>query len=103
MRTVTLFASGLIFLVLFSAARADLPEIRAAGKIEAGSNPLQVDRYSVPTVADWNNDGKKDLIVGQYMWGHVSLFVNHGTDLNPSFDGGRLIRSGEEPIATTFS
>ncbi len=42
---------------------------------------------AVPFVADWNNDGRKDLIVGDAD-GKVTLFTNDGTEQAPSFDLG---------------
>ncbi len=103
MRAKQYAVAGLFLILLAGTVRSETPEIRSMGKIEGGSGSLQVDRYSAPFVADWNSDGRKDLIVGQYMWGNVLLFVNRGTDLNPSFDRGRLILCGEEPITTSFS
>lgn len=41
----------------------------------------------VPFVADWNNDGKKDLVVGQAN-GAVQLFVNVGSEVAPAFGAG---------------
>ena len=41
---------------------------------------------AVPFVADWNNDGLKDLLVGQAD-GTVKLFVNGGSDAAPAFAG----------------
>ena len=41
---------------------------------------------AVPYVADWNNDGLKDLLVGQAD-GTVKLFVNAGSDAAPAFAG----------------
>lgn len=39
---------------------------------------------AVPFVADWNNDGRKDLLVGQSD-GSVKLFVNTGLEEAPAF------------------
>jgi len=55
------------------------------GCICTGSNP----EAPAPRVVDWNNDGKKDLLLGE--WGGmngVNLFIyfNVGTDDNPVFD-----------------
>ena len=33
--------------------------------LPAGGAPIQVDRYSVPALADWNSDGLADLIVDE--------------------------------------
>ena len=44
---------------------------------------------------DWNNDGKKDLIVGEsYNSGRVRLYLNTGSDSAPSFSGHTFIQLG---------
>lgn len=39
---------------------------------------------ATPCVVDWNNDEKKDLVVGAYD-GKMHLFINEGTDTEPNF------------------
>ena len=70
--------------------------------IYSGANPLEVDRHSTPEVVDWNNDGRKDLVIGQFTDGNIWVFLNKGTDLNPVFDGGDKIFSEGIPITTTY-
>ena len=63
----------------------------------AGSNRLSFDQGvslglpvmpgAVPFVADWDNDGRKDLIIGQAD-GTVTLFANIGTEVAPAFGSG---------------
>jgi len=48
---------------------------------------LPVMSQAVPFVADWNNDGRKDLIVGQAD-GSVKLFINVGQEEAPAFAAG---------------
>jgi WD40 repeat protein len=45
---------------------------------------VKVIKYSKPFIVDWNNDGKKDIIVGAKA-GTVSVFINKGENLNPVF------------------
>jgi hypothetical protein len=52
-----------------------------------GTTLLSVAQGAVPFVADWNNDGRKDLIVG-LAGGTVRLFTNTGSEAAPAFDGG---------------
>jgi len=62
-----------------------------------GSNRLSFDQGvslglpvmpgAVPFVADWDNDGRKDLIIGQAD-GTVTLFANIGTEVAPAFGSG---------------
>ena len=90
------------------AAEADSPAVLQAGVyIYDGANPILVQDdgypgYAIPTVVDWNNDGKKDLIVGEFDQGYIRLYLNQGTDSNPVFNGYSLIQSGGAPITQPF-
>jgi hypothetical protein len=68
---------------------------------------IEVDGYSVPSYVDWNNDGRKDLVVGEggggYINGKVRVYLNNGTASEPQFssyfyaqsDGSDLVVTGE--------
>jgi hypothetical protein len=47
-------------------------------------NNIDVGARATPTVVDWNNDGKKDLVIGA-LDGMIHLFINKGTDAEPDF------------------
>ena len=81
---------------------ADIPEIKPGVNVLDGGAPLEVDRHTTPTSVDWNNDGKKDLLMGQFEDGHIWLFINQGTNLNPVFNGGKLVETNGTPITTSF-
>jgi hypothetical protein len=52
----------------------------------SGINILSaIGNYVSAFVVDWNNDSRKDLIVGDKT-GYVDLWLNSGTDLKPGFD-----------------
>ena len=63
--------------------------------ITDGTKPLIVGLTASPEVTDFNNDGKKDLLVGTFNAGAVHLFLNKGTDSKPVFDGSSKILAGE--------
>lgn len=46
-----------------------------------------------PRVAHWDDDGMKDLVVGRAD-GLISLYLNIGSDDEPTFDGGRYLLVG---------
>ncbi len=54
---------------------------------------LSVMPGAVPFVADWNNDGRKDLLVGQ-VDGSVKLFLNTGLEEAPAFAAAFDIQTG---------
>jgi len=45
---------------------------------------IDVGSRATPTVVDWDNDGKKDLVVGA-IDGRIRVFINEGTDGAPDF------------------
>jgi len=69
-------------------------------KLMADGKPIDVTTgHSVPTVADWNNDGKKDLITGQFRDGKIRLYLNQGTDAKPVFKDSVYMKAGGEEIS----
>lgn len=66
------------------------------GKLEADGVPIGEDPYVAPSVADWDGDGAKDLLVGTYH-GRVRWYRNVGSNAAPVFtDGGYLMANGAE-------
>ena len=66
-----------------------VPAFAAPTTIQAAGAELQVDGYSVPSLADWNNDGLADLIVGEKTTagtGKVRVYLNSGTNAEPVFE-----------------
>ena len=53
--------------------------------VQANSSDIDVGSYSVPSFFDWNNDGRKDLIIGESS-GKVRVFLNNGTIAVPAFN-----------------
>lgn len=52
--------------------------------VKVAGSTFDVGYYSAPHVVDWNNDNKKDLIVGESL-GRVFLLINTNTDADPQF------------------
>ena len=56
--------------------------------LQAGGVDIVVPGYSVPSFEDWNNDGLRDLIVGEGgngFPGKVRIYLNMGTESHPCF------------------
>jgi FG-GAP-like repeat len=68
--------------------------LRPGQSVYAGPAPLAPGSYAIPCVADWNGDGRKDLIVGYQTAGKVALFLNSGTDANPVFTSYANLQAG---------
>ncbi len=63
------------------------PRFVGPTRIYDGSNPLVVSLYGAPCVYDWNGDGRKDMIIGQFTGGYIRFYPNVGTDAAPLFNG----------------
>jgi hypothetical protein len=69
-------------------AADDNPTFDAGTLLRVGptgaKDTLSVGARATPAIADWNNDAKKDLIVGA-LDGRVRVYLNEGTDAAPDF------------------
>lgn len=70
---------------------------------------IDVGDRATPSVVDWNNDEKKDLVVGAYN-SKIYIFINEGTDTDPDFltetfakeNGSNLIVPGQRSSPDVF-
>jgi len=83
---------GQVWLLINVGTDAD-PVFTTADHVKDGAVNLDVGIKSAPVAADWNRDGKKDLLVGDYN-GNVYYYENTGTDQDPQFNGSVLLQAG---------
>ncbi len=77
-------------LVMAQSNRFEKPvRLKAAGKVittEVG--------HSAPYVYDWDGDGVRDLLVGQFGQGKLRIFRNAGTNKAPRYEEGVWFQAG---------
>ena len=83
-------------------ANAQLPVLKPGVRIRVGDQPLNIGHTASPEVLDWNNDGKKDLLVGTFSNGKVVLFLNQGADEAPAFRQGVTLQAGGRDLKVGF-
>jgi len=87
-----------LWLVLLSNAASSA--MQEGVKLKASSKVIDIDvGHLVPCVTDWNNDGKKDLVVGQFSGGKIRLYLNHSTDSEPEFTDFTYLQAGGKEIS----
>lgn len=65
---------------------AETPNFQAWQYVYANGTPIQLSLgHAAPCVVDWDGDGVKDLLVGQYTGGMIRLYLNSGTNSSPLF------------------
>ena len=70
--------------------------------VQNAGGDLWIFGYSVPSCADWDADGKRDLIVGEggssYPDGRVRIYRNVGSAETPAFAGYVYAMAGEDTL-----
>jgi hypothetical protein len=73
---------------------------RFAGKQaikDSARKDIKIERASTVFAADWNDDGKLDLLIGDVR-GHVHLILNDGSASNYAFGKPQMVKADGKPI-----
>lgn len=66
-------------------------------RLEANGKPIDTDiGHAAPFVCDFDGDGVKDLLVGQFGNGILWIYRNEGTNTEPKFAAGVKFKDGKE-------
>jgi hypothetical protein len=97
--------NGKVHLYLNIGTASD-PVLTDSGYLQVKGNDITVYFYSNPYMADWNNDGLLDLLVGE-KYGRIMLLINTGSPGTPAFsnyeyvqDNGNDLRVGGSAAPT---
>lgn len=73
------------------------PELKPPVRIEAGGKPIDTGGigYAAPFYGDFDGDGVRDLLVGEFSQGRMRVFKNHGTDAKPVFKDHKFFEAGD--------
>jgi len=66
------------------------PVLTDRGRLLDGANALDVGLLAMPVVTDWDEDGRRDLVIGSDN-NSIMIYLNVGTDNAPLFDGHTTI------------
>ncbi len=95
---LTALSVGVLLALL--AAPASAAGFEPGVKIVADGKPIDVTvGHLVPCVVDWNDDGKKDLLVGQFSGGKIRLYLNTAKDEAPEFRKFAYLKAGGVEIS----
>ena len=59
-------------------------------------------KWGAPLCTDWDGDGLQDLLVGQYHWGVIRLYLNVNTAAAPEFSGYTYLFADGEILSVTW-
>ena len=64
-------------------------------RVQAGGKPIDVDiGHAAPYVVDFDGDGVRDLLVGQFGSGRCRIYKNTGTNAAPQFGEFTFLEAG---------
>jgi len=93
LRVLVLVLTGLI--PIESAGLA--PDLAPPVRLEAAGKPIDTDiGHAAPFVCDFDQDGIKDLLVGQFGQGILWIYRNEGTNSQPKLAPGVKFKQGKE-------
>jgi len=102
----------LLFLVSWTAsiwpasvlAREGVINLGPEEVVKAKGKDIIVPGYSVPSLADWNNDQLQDLIIGEGGGGgrgKIRVYLNVGTEADPCFADYSYVQSAGQDLTVT--
>ncbi len=90
-------------LLSLQAAAQNAPNFAPGQYILSDNRPMEGDNLlTAPNVCDWNDDGRKDILVGLFYRGNIDLFLNQGTDADPVFWPGTRLQADGVDISVGY-
>jgi len=95
--------------LLVSISIAQTPQFGPEIVIQDGNSAMQPIKYPSPTWVDWDEDGKKDMIVGVMdskvgnLAARVQIYLNKGENNDPKFDGFDWVKTASGAILNATS
>ena len=102
MRRSTLLAAAAAVALPAAAIAANAPapksERAAPVQVQAEGKPIDITEvgHAAPFHADFDGDGKRDLLVGQFGGGKLRVYKNTGTEAEPKFANYEYFKAGAD-------
>lgn len=84
----------IVILSITAVALAQIPTYNNYIILKFNGEPMKTEYgHNSPCVVDWNGDGKKDLLVGEFHSQKLKYYENIGENANPIFGEGEYMQA----------
>lgn len=70
--------------------------------IESSGTQIDVGYYGAPCIVDWDGDGLKDMILGEFTYGKIRFYPNSDSNDSPLFTGFTYVQSDGVDITMPY-
>ncbi|OPL18600.1 MAG: hypothetical protein AVO35_04520 [Candidatus Aegiribacteria sp. MLS_C] len=89
--------------LIMAACSMSLPlEFTYFGELTSSGDRIDVGGYAAPLLVDWDGDGLRDLICGQFDYGRIRFYANTGTPGSPEFQGFQYLLDGADYLSVPY-
>ncbi len=86
-------------LALFAVAAPSWGALQEPFLAQANGKPIQLNvGHAAPMLTDFDGDGKRDLLVGEFGGGGIRFYKNHGSSAQPEFRDFAMVEADGKPI-----
>ncbi len=71
---------------------SQIPKFNDAESIKVNNSEITI-KNSSPAIADWDGDGLKDLLIGQFSSGKIHFFKNIGSKTEPLLEESSFLQA----------
>lgn len=82
-------------------SKAQMPNFQPAENMIANGSIIAVGGHAAPQVEDWDNDGKKDLLIGQFSGSKIRLYLNSGSNESPELTNYSYLKADGKDLTTS--
>jgi hypothetical protein len=97
MKRIAFVLAGPAMFIVAAPALASESDLKAPVRLQANGADITVDiGHAAPYLHDWDRDGVRDLLVGQFGEGKLRIYRNHGTDAQPDYRDFEYFKTGAD-------
>ncbi|MCK5063873.1 MAG: hypothetical protein KAQ97_01250 [Candidatus Fermentibacteraceae bacterium] len=92
----------LLVILLSCIVMATAPQFGPFSWIEDNGGRIDVGNFGAPCIVDWDGDGLKDLVLGEFILGRIRFYANSNSNDSPVFTNFSYVQSDGVDIVLPY-